>query len=358
MKINILKVIILFLVSVLPASGAENIEEIPPHVVDNVISEIIQPALKQYDAGALNMVQSMKRLCSHANLNELTKARSDYRNFLVAWSRVEMLRVGPFLTDNRFERSLFWPDRRGHGLRQVQKILIQKNTTVLELNWLQQKSVAMQGLLALEYVLFGRGFDVLSLQKKSHRCVYGLTIAKNLLDIEQLVRNDWDAYGVNWLSPSETNKLFKNKNEQFSAYLKLLSSNVEIVLHTKILPIFGGKSGRLKPKLAIFWRSKNTILNVQNNLIFVRSLLNVDAFSKGLTREQRLIINGVEFEFDNAIRALDSLQMPIEDILNDPVLVSRLRYVVIVLSGLQDRLRVDVPALFGLVSGFSSLDGD
>ena len=57
------------------------------------------------------------------------------------------------LQDNRFERILYYPDRKGLGLRQVQALLAEQDASVLAVGALEGKSVAVQGLGALEFVL-------------------------------------------------------------------------------------------------------------------------------------------------------------------------------------------------------------
>ncbi len=69
--------------------------------------------------------------------------------------------MGPAREDNRFERLFFWPDRRGRGLRQVQGILAEEDETATDPATLYQKSVAVQGLLALDFVLSGEGNETL-----------------------------------------------------------------------------------------------------------------------------------------------------------------------------------------------------
>jgi predicted lipoprotein len=69
------------------------------------------------------------------------------------------IRFGPVTEENRLERILFWPDRKGIGLKQVQAAIAGEDATAADPQTLPGKSVAMQGLGALEFVLFGTGSD-------------------------------------------------------------------------------------------------------------------------------------------------------------------------------------------------------
>ena len=59
---------------------------------------------------------------------------------------------GHLIEDNRFERVLFFPDRKSTGLKQVQAALAKPEDSVTTMETLKDKSVAMQGLGALEFV--------------------------------------------------------------------------------------------------------------------------------------------------------------------------------------------------------------
>ena len=88
---------------------------------------------------------------------------------------------------------LFWPDRKGIGLKQVQAALADKDATAADPATLAGKSVAMQGLGALEFVLFGTGAETLAATGDAYRCAYGAAIAGNLETIAAELDDAWQA---------------------------------------------------------------------------------------------------------------------------------------------------------------------
>ena len=96
-------------------------------------------------------------LCAAPSQQALDAARQSFGETVDAWSAIEIIRFGPVTEENRLERMLFWPDRKGTGLKQVQAALAAKDATATDAGSLASKSVAMQGLGALEFVLFGTG---------------------------------------------------------------------------------------------------------------------------------------------------------------------------------------------------------
>ena len=87
----------------------------------------------------------------------------------------------------------FWPDTRGVGRKQVRRALRRKKANYDNVAALAHMSVALQGLTALEIVLFGRGSDRLEHPgaQRSFHCGVARAIAKNLHDIATSLDEEW-----------------------------------------------------------------------------------------------------------------------------------------------------------------------
>src|SRR6185312_7981565 len=100
----------------------------------------------------------------------------------------------------------FWPDPKGLGLKQIQDILAKRDASVTEPDQLAGKSVALQGLPALEYLLYGDGSESLTEGNRvvdgqeplpqldsagDFRCSFALSIATNLERIARSVVEGW-----------------------------------------------------------------------------------------------------------------------------------------------------------------------
>src|SRR3546814_4200550 len=105
--------------------------------------------------------------------------------------RSEFLRFGPLVAANRYERIYFWPDPRGITLRQVQGLLGQADGSMPDAAGLATQSVALQGLPALEYVLYGKAgllaaseaqatdSGKANAENKTRACAYATAVAGN-----------------------------------------------------------------------------------------------------------------------------------------------------------------------------------
>ncbi|TIT84015.1 MAG: peptidase M75, Imelysin, partial [Mesorhizobium sp.] len=124
-------------------------------VIQRAIDGFIRPAYASLHDHAGSLTKAMRTLCNAPSQGSLEAARVEFSATVEAWSSAEIIAFGPIRENNRLERMLYWPDRKGIGLKQVQAALAGKDPTATDPAQLADKSVAMQGLGALEFVLYG-----------------------------------------------------------------------------------------------------------------------------------------------------------------------------------------------------------
>src|SRR5262245_29297830 len=78
----------------------------------------IRPLYADFANRAEALRLSLETACRRREANDGTVLTAAYRETLLAWSRVEHLRFGPIVDGNRFERVVYWPDRKKIGERQ------------------------------------------------------------------------------------------------------------------------------------------------------------------------------------------------------------------------------------------------
>ena len=134
-----------------PAPAAAQTGPVFALAVDRAIERVIIPGYASLAAASGGLAVAMSGLCAAPSPAALAAARERFAGVVAAFSRVELFRFGPARESNRFERLFFWPDRRGRARRQVEALIARKDEAALEVAALRAKSVAVQGLLALEY---------------------------------------------------------------------------------------------------------------------------------------------------------------------------------------------------------------
>ncbi len=328
-------------------------------VVQAAIEGYVRPAYAEFHARAEDLSGAVGKLCAGPTSPVLDDVRAAFARTVEAWSRIELLRVGPVTEDNRLERILFWPDRKGTGLKQVQAALATEDPTATDPATLAGKSVAMQGLGALEYVLFGTGSDALA-GTGGYRCAYAAAIAKNVSGIAGAVEEEWrrpGGFAEQWSHPGADNPSFRDETEARNELLAIFVDGLELVRDQR-LGFRGEAAGDDKPKQALFWRSELTVANLAGDVTGLARLFEASQLAGLLPSDQAWIADSIRFEFVNAARAADGLHGPIDEALRDPARRDALVYFGIVTSSLSELFGTRFAAELGLTAGFSSLDGD
>ena len=183
--------------------------------------------------------------------------KTAFREGVLAWSRVEHLHFGPAVEGNRAEKIMFWPDRQKIGERQVAQIFAKSDATALSPEQLAQKSVAVQGLTALEIVLYGKSGETLLADTAEGRfaCGYATAIGGNVARMARDIVADWAEGGkftALWLKPGDDNPLYKAANGPTFELLKAYRQAINIPREVKLLPALGlkrtGPGGPYAPK--------------------------------------------------------------------------------------------------------------
>lgn len=329
-------------------------------IVNGAIGGFVRPGYHAFLGATTGLSEAGKKLCAEPSMANLDAMRGAFGKTVGTWSRVEVIRFGPVTEQNRLERVLYWPDRKSTGLKQVQAAIAEKDMTATDAAQLAGKSVAMQGLGALEFVLFGTGSDQLA-NGDAYRCSYGAAIAGNLQAIAGEIDAAWadpDGFAKTWSTPSAENPLFRDGKEAVTELMDVFVTGTELVRDVRLGGFLGAAAKDDRPKQALFWRSEQTVPALAGNMAGMRDLLEASKLAAALPADQAFLGGSTIFEFSNAANALSSLQGPVADILADPEKRAKLAYFGLVTSSLSDIFGTQMSGALGLTSGFSSLDGD
>jgi predicted lipoprotein len=325
------------------------------------VSGFVQPGYGAFQAASTELKGKMDALCAGPSPEGLSDAREAFVAVVTAWSEVETIRFGPVMEENRLERILFWPDRKSIGLKQVQRALAEKDATAADPATLKDKSVAMQGLGALEFILFGTGAEKLAAPGEDYRCAYGRAVSSNIESMAAAILAGWlasDGVARQWASPGADNPLYRTDDEALTELLDIFIHGLEMVRDVRLNGFFAEEAEDDQPKQAVFWRSELTTASVASNLDGMRKLFEASGLAGLLPQEYAWVAESIGFEFANAQRALEAAEGPIAEVLADPERRERLAYVRLVTSSLSELFGVRLAGALGLTAGFSSLDGD
>ncbi|RST86799.1 peptidase M75, Imelysin [Aquibium carbonis] len=355
---------LLFVACLVPVSCASAMSAEPPGataMVQGVIERYVAPAYGTFALTSRELGDAVDALCAEPSPQRLAGARAAFAETVDAWSRVELVRFGPVTDGNRLERVLYWPDRRSTGLKQVQSLLAEENAAALDVAALASKSVAVQGLGALEFALFGTGADDMT-RLAGYRCAYAAAIAANVETIAEALETAWSAgegaAGL-WAAPGPDNPLYRDGGEALGELLDIMIHGLELVRDVRINGFLGAAASGDRPRQALLWRSGQTVATLRGNLASIEGLLEAADMEAHLPEDRRWVVRSALFELANAQRALAGIEVePVEDLLADPESRATLEYVRLVTASLSDVIGRQLSGEFGLTAGFSSLDGD
>lgn len=306
---------------------------------------------------------AVENLCQSPTGEALQAAQDSFADLAEAWSAVEFIRFGPARQDNRYERLFFWPDRNGRGLNQVQGALTSADETVTSVESLQGKSVALQGLLALEYVLFGTGSE--SLQNGDvHRCSYAQAIAGSIADTSQDMLGSWlgpEGYAQLMLSTGADNPVYRTDGEALQELLRSMAEQLQITHDAKLVRVVGNTIGEARSRRAPLWRSGQTLPMIIANAEAMSSLNEAGMFADLLPDQSSRYAGTLRFELGQVITRLQDLHsmgQTLEVLTTSQETHGRLASVALPLAGAMRVVGEIYPAELGLSMGFNSLDGD
>jgi predicted lipoprotein len=320
-------------------------------IVAGAVDDAIRPGYDRLAKSAQALAVRTTGLCADPSAEALAETKHAFGNAVRAWSAIEFIRFGPIREENRAERFVFFPDRRGVMLRQVQALLAEEDVAALDTASLADKSVAVQGLPALEYLLYGNGSQAM-LEPGSYRCGFAAAISRNLAGIAEAVSEGWRAGGdtaSSLLKPGSDNALYHDEDEALKAVLGPIADGYEMLEETRLRPFVGEDAARARPKRAIWWRSGLTREALMAGYQGLADLATKSGALEGLPGEVKQAVAG-NFAFEN--RAVANALHDMEGG------HAKLAFVIVVTESLREIAKGGILGGYGLAAGFSSLDGD
>ena len=328
-------------------------------IVSATIEDFVVPRSARLAEAAVAGEAAPARLCAAPSEETLGAARAAFADPVLAHAAVEVVRFGPVLSDNRLERLNFWPDRKGLGLRQVERTIAAGETPPVD--ELRARSVALQGLGALEFVLFGDGAATLAGADGKARCAFGHAIAGALRTTAAEVLADWrapDGHAGLMRNPGPDNPLYRTETEVMQALIRATTEELQLLADTKIRATIGENPEAARPKRAPFWRSGLTLGVFSENAASVGALFATGRMALALDKSDSAMPNEIAFDIRQAVEAFGRAEGPIETVVADPDGHALVLFTTIPLDDAAAIIGGRYGPEIGATPGFNSLDGD
>ena len=332
-------------------------QPLPDAVYDDlnqaIIRDQIAPVTVALATEADALAAAMQTYCAAPGTDSLDAAQAAFHAVYDRWMTVSWVNFGPQVLLMRPMRLHFWPDSRNTLGRQLSGVLNTPREDLLEQETLAQASVALQGLPALERLLF----EETPVAGDDYACDLAVAIAGNVQGIAAGLAAGWnDADHLAATLPDGaalTTNLFQSVFE-----------HLELIVTRKIEPVLGASAEDGRPRLAENWRSERALRNIVMNLTAMSGALeNADA--TGFTdvirdeAEQPQTAAALVGSIEEALTIARSLEgRPVAEILADEAGRADLIRLAAAVDTARGLWMSEVGAALGLSVGFNRLDGD
>lgn len=330
------------------------------------LDQFIRPGYAAFAATAVTLKQATAALCAKPSADALDDARKAFAGAVASWSVVEPIRFGPVAEEHRFDRIFYWPDPKGLGTRQIREVLAAKDQSVEAEDRITQKSVALQGLPALEYLLYGDGAETLgneTLGKEggAFRCGFARAVAGNIAQMSAAIVEGWEdgaPYTKLYLAPGPDNSAYHTEKEVTLELFKTFITAIEAVRDQKLAKTLGPKTDQARPQLAPFWRSDLSFANMAGNLAGARDLFVKGGFAQVVHSDVAGAEDSIVFDLNHAIEVLDAMKRPVVEIVHSEEERGKLEALRVSLKSAATTAGDIISRAAGLSFGFNAMDGD
>lgn len=329
-------------------------EETP---LQQLASQAVKPAYEHWVQQSRALQQQTQQFC--ANDTTLEGLRTAWRDDMQAWAGLQSMQPGPVTATS--VRVAYWPDKKDLVGHQVSQWLQAPAPTA---ETLSHMSVTLQGLSALEYLLFAPGLgldtapqDARYPAKKEQLCPYIQVIADRQQQLSEQVLQQWQSEQGAALMNALPNARYASESEALAELLKANVSGLEIA-HKKLTEPLGDKYPQ--PFLAEYWRSGASLLSTRAVLEGSQTLWHagLDAKVKGAEASLATRIDQAYDKLLNSELLTASLTVPLADVLVSTEGRSRLDNLAREMKALHLLYAREISLALRIPLGINANDGD
>lgn len=308
------------------------------------IQRHVLPRYRAFEQATVALRKEAEIFCAAPDTALLQRLQGGYLAAAAAWQDIQHVRFGPVDLFFRSQRIAFWPDQRNTIGKQMAELLSREDNAALVPERLGKGSVAIQGLPALERLLFGD--DAAKLLRgdaeAAFRCRYGVAITANLNTIARETAEEWNSVAANGRDMSLN--LFKS-----------LYTAVELIAGHKLARPLGASAAQARPRSSESWRSETSLVNIRRNLAAALDLYRV-AFSPVVA--DRNLDAAILRGFERSLAAATKIRPSLETAVQKPDLRPAVETLAAEALALKALLVQQLPQALDLPLGFNALDGD
>lgn len=336
----------------------------------SLVERHVLPRYARLADAAAALDAAARRFCAARVTASLDEVRSAFHAADDAWHDAEHIGFGPMASRLRAERLYFWPDPRNAAARQLGELLAGRDPATLTPEGLVRASAAVQGLPAIERLLFDEN-AVAAFRREGdeghRRCEVLEAITRSVGGIAGEAAREWSvgdaAYARRVEAAGPGNVTYPEAKEATQDLLKSLHGALERVASLKLAKPLGASLAAARPTLAEEWRSGRALRDVRLNLVAARALYLGDG-GFGLSDFVRDVAQAPEIDarlrrgFDACIAAADRIPAPLEAAVKSPRGRPAVERLLKEVRTLRHTVAEHLTTALDLPLGFNALDGD
>lgn len=322
-------------------SSADDQAEKTSHISQSVYEIEYQSAHTFLEQSA-SLERAFNDFCASGD-KDPSSVKQQWHETMRAWMALQGQERGPASALEQSWNVQFWPDKKNTTGRKMSALT--KSDQVWSAQQISTQSVTVQGLGALEWLLYDSGS---TLETNSNTCSTAVSISQNLNAKADLIANAW----------AENPWKAKKKTEWESEYISLLSNQLEYSMKKLSRPM--AKIGHPRPYFSESWRSGTSLANLKANVQSMQALYlaNGDGLDALLREHGKLeLADRVSRQFDMTLETWpeeNSLFEALQTVDGYRTVLAQYNK----LEQLKYLIHEEVAIELGVVIGFNATDGD
>jgi predicted lipoprotein len=324
---------------------------------------VIIPAYQAFGQSAEAMQGALDSLCKQPSQATLDQARKQFAETAAVWAKIQYISFGPVAIHQRAFRIEYWPDKRNVVGRQLNDVLGKQDHAALEAERFATTTVGVQGLPALERLLFADdALAKLGDAGAAFRCGLFAAIGLNLETIAHDVVAGWTEGERSFLArieqPSEDDEELPNGRDAAGRLLNDLLTATIAMRDMKLLAPLGESLEKAKPQGSEYWRSGQSVAILKANLDGWRALFDGLGGLLAAQPDGKATADEMAAAVEQASSALAQVTLPLDKAVADPAQRTQVEAFAAQLIKMRDLLAGPVTTRLNLPIGFNALDGD
>lgn len=239
----------------------------------STVESYVIPAYKNLMTANNNLHLATQSFCnslpstnSEQALVNLKSIKKVFHYSMDAWQYIQNINFGPIEISIRNHSIQFWPDKKNHIGKQLNKLISGKDLSALMVDGFEKNSISVKGLPAIERLLFQKN-ALEQFKNKPFSCEVLQGISRYLSATASSLHNEWLVIMLpQFKDATQLDGYFEDDIDAATSLLKTLVEPIEIIRDLKLDRPLGSQFDKAKFKRLESWRSRRSLVNLKLNL--------------------------------------------------------------------------------------------